>query len=211
MRSPRFTTGAQSAPRRTTRDSAQILRAALEPLEQRYLLATHVINGTPADDTWVINAAPGQVVNNGVTTNDASITDVQVNAFGGSDTLILNSASIPVVFNGGDDGDLLNISGGQLASLTAAVTFNGNAGGDTLRIDALPSVGISGSANLTFHGGAGEFDFLQIFNYSATDAWTYTRTSDFTLAQRAGYSLQVISGDIEYTFVAAGSAADHNS
>src|SRR5688500_7232848 len=137
---------AHSAPRR-----ARSAPRMLEVLECRRFLATHIINGTAADDTWQISAAAGQVTLNGITTNNPSITDVQVNGLGGFDTLIINSGSIPILFNGGEDGDLLNVPSGQLASVTGAVTFNGNAGGDTLRIDALPGVGINGSGSFTFN------------------------------------------------------------
>src|SRR5207237_2390072 len=68
---------------------------------------------------------------NGQTTNNPSITDVQVNGFDGSDTITVSVATIPVVFNGGNGDDWLIVSDGNLGGVTAQVTYNGGAGYDT--------------------------------------------------------------------------------
>jgi hypothetical protein len=132
------------------------MRRIIEILEPRTLLSTYVINGGAGADVWQLEARPGQVIVNGQTINNPAITDVQVNAFDGTDLLVINAASIPVVYNSGPGGtnearDRLRVGNGLLSTLvTAPITFNGSFGSSVeLRDDSW-----SGYGNYDFSGGA---------------------------------------------------------
>jgi hypothetical protein len=109
------------------------VRYACEACERRILLSTFTINGTNAADTWQLSADAGVVTVDGVTTTNASITDVQVNGLDGNDTLFVIHANIPVVFNGGNHDDQLFASpavGLMTQEVHTTLTFNGGPGND---------------------------------------------------------------------------------
>ena len=124
-----------------------------EALERRTLLSTYVINGTGGTDIWHIEANAGQVFIAGVgTINNPAITDVQVNGFAGDDVLVINHASIPIAFNGGDGNDLLSLTSGLLTGqITSTIRYDGGgSAGDQaeLRDEIWPVY-----ANYSFSGG----------------------------------------------------------
>jgi hypothetical protein len=133
------------------------MRRIIEILEPRTLLSTYVINGGAGNDVWwQLEARAGQVIVNGQTVDNPAITDVQVNGFDGTDLLVINAASIPIVYNSGpggtnEDRDRLRVGNGLLSTLvTAPITFNGSFGSSVeLRDDSW-----SGYGNYDFSGGA---------------------------------------------------------
>jgi hypothetical protein len=105
-----------------------------ETLESRTLLSTYLINGTSGNDHWFIDCSPGVVRFNGTQINNPSITDVQINGFDGQDSVVIQSAGIPVVFNGGNQDDWISLTSGNLTQITSTLTFNGAAGFDYVEV-----------------------------------------------------------------------------
>src|SRR2546421_10038390 len=112
-------------------------RAFCEALEFRRMLSkTLVINGTSGADTWGIDAHAGTYVVNGSSTFDPLVTDIQVNGFDNFDLLIIDRTDVPVVFNGGNGDDWLDLSDNvgnhtaDISGITAPVTMNGGPGSD---------------------------------------------------------------------------------
>jgi hypothetical protein len=103
----------------------------IESLEPRRLLSTYVINGSAGNDTWSIETLPGKVFVNGTTFNVPGVTDVQVNGFDGADSVLTTHADLPIVFNGGNGDDNIQVhSGFMSAQINARITFKGDGGFD---------------------------------------------------------------------------------
>ena len=92
-----------------------------------------MINGTSGADSWLVDFHAGVYTVNGSSSFDPLITDVQVNGFDNIDFLDVLRTDVPVVFNGGNGGDLLDLSSfstANISGVTAPVTYNGGAGTD---------------------------------------------------------------------------------
>ena len=110
------------------------MKHVIETLEPRTLLSTYFVTGTSGSDHWFIDCGPGVVRVNGVQTNNPAITDVLVNGFDGQDSVVIQSAGIPVVFNGGNHDDWISLTSGNLTPITATLTFNGGVGYDYVEV-----------------------------------------------------------------------------
>ncbi|HEY7087589.1 MAG TPA: hypothetical protein VH518_05830 [Tepidisphaeraceae bacterium] len=120
--------------RRQTGRTTHKARYDLEFLETRTLLSTYVINGTSGPDTWHIEADAGSIFIAGQgTISVPGLTDVQVNGFDGSDELTIGHSTVPVVFNGGNQDDDLELTSGLLSSqVLSTITFNGQGSDNTV-------------------------------------------------------------------------------
>ena len=157
---PRTLRGAATRSTTSSRDTGRKtnVKHVIEPLERRTLLSTYVINGGAGNDHWFIDCSPGVVRFNGTQINNPAITDVQINGFDGRDSVVIQSAGIPVVFNGGNHDDWISLTSGNLTPITSTLTFNGAGGYDYVEVrDTLygPNTTYSVNSNNVFERATG--------------------------------------------------------
>lgn len=114
-------------------------RAIIESCEVRRMFITYQVDGTSAADTISISISGNSIISvvNGVSDSASDIINntIEINGFGGSDTIsIVASGNNTLIINAGNGDDTINmgIGANNLAAINEPVTINGDSGSDSI-------------------------------------------------------------------------------
>jgi len=178
-------------------------RPNLEALEDRTLLTTFTVNGTPGDD--VITITGSAVVVNGNSFAYGGASALLVNGLAGADTITVLSPTVDTTVDGGEGADAITV---QSTAAGSAVTVFGGLDNDRVWVESDTHTFDTILGTVTIHGGSGgphNTDLLFVSDYG-TVGGDYTVTST-TITRTAG-AVQIHFFTIEGLWLTTGGGID---